>query len=116
MKINNVLKRIVIDEETGIGITNIIKTSSYSMHIALVNSGSKLRAHYHRDRDEIYIVLKGYGRLRLGDEYYEVSKDHVAFIPKKTIHGIENIGQEPLIFVFISIPPFDPVHDRIFIE
>jgi len=44
--------------------------------------------------DELYYVLSGRARLRLGDppEFFDIVLGTVAFIPGGTIHALENTG------------------------
>ncbi len=114
--LKNALSMIKVDEATGIGIADIMRTERGSIHLALIKVGKKLRAHYHKERDEIYIILRGKGKLRLGEEFIEVTSGDIITIPKETVHGIEAIGDEDLVFIFVSMPPFDPLGDRVFVE
>jgi quercetin dioxygenase-like cupin family protein len=49
------------------------------------------------------IVLGGRGRVTLGDEVYEVTKDDVLYIPAGMKHSYESIGDEPFAFI-CSVP------------
>ena len=49
------------------------------------------------------LVLGGRGRVVLGDQVHEVSKDDVLFIPAGLKHSYETIGDEP--FVFMCLVP-----------
>ena len=52
------------------------------------------------------LVLGGRGRVVLGDEVHEVSKDNVLFIPAGLTHSYETIGDES--FVFMCLVPNKP--------
>lgn len=52
------------------------------------------------------LVLGGRGRVVLGDEVHEVSKDAVLFIPAGLKHSYETIGDES--FVFMCLVPNKP--------
>jgi quercetin dioxygenase-like cupin family protein len=49
------------------------------------------------------LVLGGRGRVVLGDEVHEVSKDDVLYIPAGMAHSYESIGDEPFVFI-CSVP------------
>ncbi len=49
------------------------------------------------------LVLSGRGKVRLGDEVYEVEKDRVLYIPAGLPHSYETIGDEPFVFL-CSVP------------
>jgi mannose-6-phosphate isomerase-like protein (cupin superfamily) len=48
--------------------------------------------------DELYYVLHGHARLRLGDppETFDIEPGTVAFIPAGTSHALDNTGTEDL--------------------
>ncbi len=110
------VKEAKFDPEVGIAISKLAEGENASVHVAIVNPGVKLKDHYHKFRDEIYVILKGKGEIRLNDRYIEVVEGDVVLIPKGTIHSIRNIGDEVLIFLFMSSPPFDPEHDRYIVD
>ena len=44
------------------------------------------KLHYHKRTDEIYYVLDGTGRMRVGDEEIELRKDMVVYVPRGEKH------------------------------
>ena len=44
------------------------------------------KLHYHERTDEIYYVLDGNGRMRVGDEEIELQKDVTVYVPRGTKH------------------------------
>jgi mannose-6-phosphate isomerase-like protein (cupin superfamily) len=44
------------------------------------------KLHYHERTDEIYYVLDGTGRMRVGDEEIELRKDVVVYVPRGMKH------------------------------
>ena len=117
MKKSNIFSKIdqaKIDEKVGIGISEIVKGENVSFHIAVVKD--KVREHYHKERDEIYYIVKGKGILKIDDEESAVTDGDVILIPKGSKHSLRNLEVEPLILVFISAPPFAPERDRFFTE
>lgn len=77
----------------------------YSLAIAEVAVGE--RTHPHRlDRDEVYFVLHGAGRLHVADETATLTAGAAALIPGHSVQWIENTGPEVLRFVAIVSPPW----------
>lgn len=62
--------------------------------------GQHIHPHVHAG-DHIWVVLEGTGRF-LGDAPCEVAPGTVLMAPEGISHGIENTGQEGLVFVSIS--------------
>ena len=44
------------------------------------------KLHYHQRTDEIYYVLDGTGRMRVGDEEVELQKDVTVYVPRGVKH------------------------------
>ncbi len=60
--------------------------------------GGGMPLHTNRAEHEQY-VLGGRGRVVIGDEVLEVSKDDVVFIPAGVPHAYETLGDEPFEFL-----------------
>lgn len=61
-------------------------------------SAGALEVHSHRT-DEIYIIFKGKGRVRVGDETAEVSCGDIVEIPSDMPHNIENLTDSELLWL-----------------
>lgn len=79
------------------------------------------KGHYHMRRDtaEVYICLRGEGRLLMetesGQREWRVMKPGtVCYIPLYWSHRTVNVGAEP--FIFVSVYPGDAGHDYHTIE
>jgi mannose-6-phosphate isomerase-like protein (cupin superfamily) len=70
--------------------------------------GSMQAVHGHPDNEQVYVVVRGRGVMQVGDEMQEVSEGALVFIPPGAAHAIKNIGDEALVFVSATSPPFDP--------
>ena len=56
---------------------------------------------------QIYIIVSGRGRMRVGDEWQEVSAGELVHVPSGLKHGIENTGDGVLTYVTAATPAFD---------
>ena len=73
------------------------------------------KTHLHVTHDEIGIVLKGSGKVWVGDATHEVRAGDLWIIPANIPHGGE-FG-EPTQVLFVSAPMDHPVHqDRIWLD
>jgi quercetin dioxygenase-like cupin family protein len=105
-----------LPDDQGFKGTFLVHTPRSSTNITHIREGGGLRAHIHRDHDEIFYIVQGEGELRLGDELKRVKAGDVVIAPAGTIHGPTANSPE---FVFLSIfaPEFDPANpDRHFVE
>ena len=64
---------------------------------------SKLSLQKHKSRSEFWQIVSGKSKITIDKkEYYLKEKEHI-YVPKNTIHRIENIGKEELIFIEIQL-------------
>jgi len=81
---------------------------------ALVAPGQETGAHLHQRSQEIYYVLEGSGRMRVGEESMSVKAGDAVLIIPGAIHNIKNIGAGPLRILCICSPPYS--HDDTALE
>ncbi|MEA3403877.1 MAG: cupin domain-containing protein [Armatimonadota bacterium] len=60
--------------------------------------------HYHVRTTELYHVLEGEGRLRVGREQFELSPGDTVYVPA----GLEHCGEGDFQTIVVCAPPFDP--------
>jgi mannose-6-phosphate isomerase-like protein (cupin superfamily) len=70
-----------------------------------VEPGKEQPAHSHGPQ-QVYVITRGSGRMRVGDEERDVSAGSMVFIPSNTEHGIVNTGDEQLTYVSAATPAF----------
>ena len=81
----------------------IAKSNGYQIKEIKISKGSKLSLQKHKDRSEFWQIVEGKSKITIEDsEYYLKEKEHI-YIPKETIHRIENIGNKELIFIEIQL-------------
>ncbi|MCY4417494.1 MAG: cupin domain-containing protein [Chloroflexi bacterium] len=68
--------------------------------------GSEQAVHSHDGREQVYVVVRGQGAMRVGDEVEEVGPGTLIMVPPNTDHSIKNIGDDTLIYVSSTSPPF----------
>lgn len=84
------------------GSYNILDSSAYiGYKVKKINvyPGKRLSLHSHNKRSEYWIIVKGIGKVQLNLKSIEVRSKDFIYIPKKTLHRIENIGEDELVFV-----------------
>ena len=114
--VKELIPKIKISPEEDVAMLEIARSDTQSVHLVFMPVGRKVRAHYHKERDEFYVILQGRAKLRIKNDIYEVGEGYVAFIPRGTIHGVESTGADPLVLIFVSSPPYDPRKDRRYVE
>ncbi len=68
--------------------------------------GSEQALHEHADNEQVYVVVRGHGLMKCGGEEQEVGPGTLIYVPPRTQHAIRNTGDEPLVFISATSPPF----------
>jgi len=67
-----------------------------------IKRGGSLSLQRHSKRAEHWVVVSGMAKVTRGDEIFFLRSDESAFIPRDTLHRLENIGSEPLEIIEIQ--------------
>ena len=67
-----------------------------------VNPKSKISLQKHKARAEHWVVVKGIALITCGDDTFELKENQSTYIPKGTIHRLENTSDEPLEIIEIQ--------------
>ncbi len=80
------------------------KTPNMSMCATLyMHPGAVVGDHYHRGDTEIYRISSGRGKYNDNGKTVEVEPGDVLFCYDGQVHGMENIGEDMLIFDAVII-------------
>ncbi len=80
----------------------IYNVKNYSIALAIVKNETKL--HYHKTSEEIYLILKGKGIMKLDDETFEIKQGDVILIKPYKKHKV--IAKEELHILCFSHPSY----------
>jgi mannose-6-phosphate isomerase-like protein (cupin superfamily) len=104
--------RLLVDE-TGVGSKALV------VNLFTLRPGHSTEAGAHpHPYDEVYYVLRGRGRVSLGDPpaSYDVGPDSVVFIPGGTRHALANAGDDDLELITMMphqmVPGVNGVYDE----
>jgi mannose-6-phosphate isomerase len=64
--------------------------------------GKRLSLQYHRKRREHWVVVSGHGLVSVDGKQVELAESESIDIPLGAHHRIENIGEEPLVFIEVQ--------------
>ena len=70
-----------------------------------VPPGAEQRSHSHEESEQVYVIVKGTGRMSVAGDVESVGEGDLVFIPPATDHGIVNDGTETLVYVSAASPP-----------
>jgi len=74
----------------------------YKIKRIVVNPGEKLSIQKHYHRSEHWVVIKGTARVMLGDKEIYIHENESAYVPKSTLHRLENPGKIPLEIIEVQ--------------
>ncbi len=75
-----------------------LKTVTY-VSLAWLQPGQSYEPHKHEDHEEIYYIIRGRGRIRVGNEYREFRDGDAIYIPEGEVHEIINDSDEMVEFL-----------------
>ena len=81
----------------------IAKNTGYQIKEIKVERGEKISLQKHKGRSEFWQIVKGKSKIIIGKEEYFLKENEHIYIPKDTVHRIENIGKKELIFIEIQL-------------
>ena len=77
--------------------------SGFKVKTISVYPGKKLSLQSHNFRSEHWVMVQGNAKVTLGNDEIILQKDQSVYIPIQTLHRIENIGSELLVFTETQI-------------
>jgi mannose-6-phosphate isomerase-like protein (cupin superfamily) len=69
--------------------------------------------HSHRTIEEIYLVLEGEVRVRLGDDVETLRRYDAVLIPPGTPRAVRNDTDEDAVFAMVSVRTEDPMAESV---
>ncbi len=78
-----------------------------SLAEATVPPGGSTQEHYHARTEEIYLITRGSGHIRVGSETRDVGPGDAIAIPPGVRHKLWNIGHDPLQLLCCCAPAYE---------
>jgi mannose-6-phosphate isomerase-like protein (cupin superfamily) len=77
-----------------------------SLAEATIRSGCVTRLHKHLCSEELYHVVSGSGRMRLGERVFPVATGDTICIAPGVAHQLENTKDQDLVILCCCVPPY----------
>lgn len=81
-----------------------------------ISPGQAPSYQYHHKREEVWIIIKGNGQLKLDDLESFVEPGSIIKVPTKARHRIRNIGTEDLVFIEVQMGDYFGEDDIVRLE
>lgn len=82
---------------------NAYEAPGFKIKKIVVKPHSRLSLQSHEHRSEHWVVVQGHALVTLDDNEISMTKDQFIYIPKGSIHRLENTGLEDLILVEVQL-------------
>jgi len=80
------------------GDSKLFKVKKISVH-----PGKRLSLQSHEHRSEHWVIISGEAKVQVGHDFLILRENQHVYIPKKTLHRVENIGETLLEFIETQI-------------
>ncbi|MEW6107723.1 MAG: mannose-1-phosphate guanylyltransferase/mannose-6-phosphate isomerase [Nitrospirota bacterium] len=74
----------------------------YKIKRIVVNPTARLSLQKHYHRSEHWVVVKGTAKVMIGDKEIFIHENESAYVPKSTLHRLENPGKVPLEIIEVQ--------------
>ena len=74
----------------------------YKIKRIVVNPGERLSLQMHYHRSEHWVVIKGAAKVTIGEQDSYVHENESIYVPKSTLHRLENPGKVPLEMIEVQ--------------
>lgn len=95
---------------------NLLENSDCKVKQIVIKPGQSPSYQYHFKREEVWIVVKGIGELKLNEIVTQVKPKDILHIPVEAKHQIKNTGNEDLVFIEIQLGEYFGEDDIVRIE
>jgi len=96
--------------------TVLEKGQRYRIKKIVVNKGEKLSLQLHHHRSEHWVVIRGTAKVVIGNETKYIHENESVYIPKSTLHRLENPGKIPLEIIEVQNGEYIEEDDIVRIE
>lgn len=82
---------------------NLVNEEGYKVKKLTINPNSRLSLQSHNHRSEHWTVIKGKPKIQVGKDVLNLEINHHIYIPKQTLHRIENHTEEIAEIIEVQI-------------
>ena len=96
--------------------TNLLDEEYTKVKKIVIKPGESPSYQYHFKRSEVWVLVKGTGKVKIDDEVHYHREGDIVFIPKEAKHQITNIGEDNLIFIEVQLGEYFGEDDIVRLE
>jgi mannose-6-phosphate isomerase-like protein (cupin superfamily) len=95
---------------------NLLDSELCKVKQIIIKPGQAPSYQYHFKREEVWVVVKGTGELKLDDNITPANPGSIFYIPVEAKHQIKNTGEEDLIFIEVQLGEYFGEDDIVRLE
>jgi mannose-6-phosphate isomerase-like protein (cupin superfamily) len=95
---------------------NLLDTEYCKVKQIIIKPGQAPSYQYHFKREEVWVVVKGKGQLRLDESITQVHTGQIIHVPFEAKHQIKNTSNEDLIFIEVQMGEYFGEDDIVRLE
>jgi mannose-6-phosphate isomerase-like protein (cupin superfamily) len=113
-KIEDILKKGLDQKAGGFNFSVIAEAKTGSVELFQIEN---VKSHFHPSENHFLYIIKGKAKGQIGEVTAEVGPGDLLVIPagKRFQHKLRKLGDEPVVFLLFSTPPFKS-HDIVWVE
>ena len=93
----SVRKKVLLEK------ANLLEGRVQMVNWCRMEPGKAFSPHYHEDMEEIFLILRGKARIRIGEGAAEIKSQEAVVIPPREVHEMKNTGEEDLEYLALGI-------------
>jgi mannose-1-phosphate guanylyltransferase/mannose-6-phosphate isomerase len=82
--------------------TILEEAERYKIKRIVVNPAARLSLQMHYHRSEHWVVVRGAAKVTIGDKEFVIHENESVYVPKSTLHRLENPGRVPLEIIEVQ--------------
>ena len=95
-----------------VGGASPLQAQNFCMgYVTLEPRGGQVPWH-NQEQEEVYFIVGGTGEACLGQERETLRAGQAVYIPPRVFHQLTNVGEEPLILIYVYGPAGEVAHWR----
>ena len=98
-------ERVPLAQGQDFRVVELGRDAGTSHHLAAIRTAET--PHRHDHHDQLVVIARGYGTVRIGDETLPVGEGSVLYVPRGTVHAFANQSGAPSVAYVVYSPPFD---------
>ncbi len=79
--------------------------NSKNLSISYATITNKSKTHKHLKMEEVYYIVKGKGKIKIGENIFDIKPGDIIPIPKKTYHNTESV-ESPIELIVVTYPKY----------